>query len=279
MALLRRLPVDDSSAALWASVAVASSVEDLISRLDLSEELLLSANAKLVAMREAARRRKRLVEVCGNEFDGSEENLSGLWEHIRSGLPDEAMRQLSAVDLTRPSALEKSTLAGKRKSWEQKPTNKAKHVYISKSMENLIGLSGEIHAYRMLQTVYGSSAVSASSWISENSLSVYPDNKVSDSRGCDFEIIVLDRTFYIEVKSTEGDSDSFKMGSSEIRLALELARRRRRAKEAYLIMHISNVLTPTPSFRLLPNPYDERNSSLFTIEDADARISYRPKFK
>jgi len=89
--------------------------------------------------------------------------------------------------------------------------------------------------------------------------------------------VVQDRTFYVEVKSTEGDSDSFKMGSSEIRLALELAKRRRRIKETYLILHISNVLTPTPWFRLLPNPYDERNSSLFTIEEADARISYRPK--
>jgi hypothetical protein len=276
MALLRRLPVDESSAALWASVAAASSVEDLIGRLGLSEGLLLSANAKLETMREVARRRKRLVDVCGKEFDGSEENLSGLWEHIRSGLPEEALRELSPVDLTRPSALEKSTPTGKGKSWEQKSTNKARHMYISKSMENLIGLSGEIHAYRMLQTIYGSSVVSASSWVSENSLSVYPDNKVSDSRGCDFEIVVQDRTFYVEVKSTEGDSDSFKMGSSEIRLALELAKRRRRTKETYLILHISNVLTPTPSFRLLPNPYDERNSSLFTIEEADARISYRP---
>ncbi|MET4317938.1 hypothetical protein [Bradyrhizobium sp. RT5a] len=279
MLLLRRLPVDNSSAALWACVEVASSIDDLIKRLALSEELLLSANAKLVTMREAARQRKRLVQVCGKEFDGSEDNLGGLWEHIRSGLPDAAMGQLSAVDLTHPSALEKSSPPAKRKSWEQKPANKTKHVYLSKSMENLIGLTGEIHAYRMLQTVYGSSVVSASSWISENSLSVYPDNKVSDSRGCDFEIVVLDRTFYIEVKSTEGDGDSFKMGSSEIRLALELAKRRRRAKETFLIMHISNVLTPTPSFRLLPNPYDERNSSLFTIEDADARIRYRPKIK
>lgn len=277
MLLLRTLPVDDQSAALWACVGVASSMDDLITRLALSEELLLTANAKLVTMREAARQRKRLVEVCGKEFDGSEDNLAGLWDHIRSGLPDAAMKQLSAVDLTQPSGLEKSSSPAKRASWEQKPANKTKHVYLSKSMENLIGLTGEIHAYRMLQAVYGSSAVSASSWISENSLSVYPDNKVSDSKGCDFEIVVQDRTFYIEVKATERDGLSFKMGSSEIRLALELAKRRRRAKEAYLIMHISNVLTPTPSFRLLPNPYDERNSSLFTIEDADARISYRPK--
>lgn len=277
MLLLRRLPVDDPSAALWACVGVASNIDDLINKLALSEELLLSANAKLVTMREAARQRKRLVEVCGKEFDGSDDNLAGLWEHIRSELPDAAVKQLIAVDLAHPSTLEESSPPAKRNSWEQKPANKTKHVYQSKSMENLVGLTGEIHAYRMLQTVYGSSAVSPSSWISENSLRVYPDNKVSDSKGCDFEIIVLDRTFYIEVKSTEGDSDSFKMGSSEIRLAMELAKRRRRAKETYMIMHVSNALTPTPSFRLLPNPYDERNSSLFTIEDADARISYRAK--
>ena len=278
MALLRRLPADDSSAAFWASVAAASSVENLIGRLGLSEVSLVSASARLEAMREVTRRRKRLVEVCGKEFDGAEDNLSGLWEHIRSGLPEEALKELSPVDLARPSALEKRAPTGRGGSREQKATNKTKHTYISKSMENLIGLSGEIHAYRILQATYGSSVVSASSWISENSLSVYPDNKVSDSKGCDFEIVAQNRTFYVEVKSTEGDSDTFKMGSSEIRLALELAKkRRRRTKETYLILHISNVLTSTPSFRLLPNPYDERNSALFTIEEADARISYRPK--
>ena len=145
-------------------------------------------------------------------------------------------------------------------------------------MENLIGLSGEIHAFRMLQNTYGEFIVSPSSWISENSLSVYPDNKVSDSFGCDFKIVLHNRTYYIDVKASEEDSDSFKLGSSEIRLALELTRKaRRRNRESYFILRVLSALTVAPTFQLLPNPYDEKCRSLFTIEEADARVRYRLK--
>lgn len=182
------------------------------------------------------------------------------------------------VDLKQLSSLEKRSTTSKNKNKQHETKGKTKQTRISKSLENLIGLSGEIHAFRVLQNTYGSSIVSASSWLSENSLSVYPDNKASDGMGCDFMIVVHDRTHYIEVKSSEGESDSFKLGSSEIRLALELAKTsRRRAKETYMILRVSNALTVKPSFQLLPNPYDEKYQSLFSIEEADARVSYRPK--
>jgi hypothetical protein len=278
LAFLRKLTTDEESAGFWTFVAAASSLDDLISRLGLSNEELLTAGSKLEVQREDARRRKKLVVVCGKEFDGSDDNLSQLWSHICSTLPAEAVRELEPVDLKQLSSLERSSGRATHMHKRQDPTNKPKHVYISKSMENLIGLSGEIHSFRMLQNAYGSSIVSPSSWLSENSLSVYPDNKVSDGIGCDFRIGLHGRTYYIDVKSSEGDGDSFKMGSSEIRLALELTKRsRRRNKESYFILRVPNALTVKPSFQLLPNPYDEKFRSLFTIEEADARISYRLK--
>jgi hypothetical protein len=153
-----------------------------------------------------------------------------------------------------------------------------KQKYQSKSKENLIGLSGEIHAFRMLQNNYGSSAVSASSWVSGNSALVFPDNKTDDGKGCDFVVVLQDRTYYMEVKSSEGDSEGFTLGSSEIRLAMELTKKtRQKRKEIFLMLRVSNALTTTPSFQLLPNPYDQKYQSFFVIEEADARVRYRSK--
>jgi hypothetical protein len=87
LSLIRGLPADDSSADLWKELAIAASLEDLVSRLGLSKEELLAASTKLEARREEALRRHRAIKVCGEDFDRSDENLSGLWHHICSRLP------------------------------------------------------------------------------------------------------------------------------------------------------------------------------------------------
>ncbi len=276
--LLRKLPVDQPSTEFWRLVAAASSLDDLVVRLGLSHDALNTAHTKLDALREEARRRKKVVEVCGKEFDGSEDNLSGLWAHICTGLPAEDLGELAPVDLKKLSSLENVTTRSKGKRKDREPSSKPKPKHLSKSMENLIGLSGEIHAFRMLQNTYGAAAVSASSWVSGNSSLVFPDNKTDDGKGCDFVIALEGRTYFIEVKASEGDNESFVLGSSEIRLAMELAKKSsRRRKESFLVLRVSNALTATPSFQLLPNPYDQKYQSLFVIEEADARVRYHSK--
>jgi hypothetical protein len=277
--LLTRLPVDEMSSAFWSLVRVSSNLDDLIVRLGLSSEALSVANSKLNDLREETRRRKKVVQVCGNEFDAAEDNLSALWTHICSGLSTAALSALPSVDLKKLASLENVSSTGpKNRRKDSEPTNKPKQKYQSKSIENLIGLSGEIHAFRMLQNNYGSSAVSASSWVSGNSALVFPDNKTDDGKGCDFVVVLQDRTYYIEVKSSEGDSESFTLGSSEIRLAMELTKKtRQKRKEIFLMLRVSNALTTTPSFQLLPNPYDQKYQSFFVIEEADARVRYRSK--
>ena len=276
LVLLLKLPVDEPSVTFWSSLAAGSNLDDLIVRLGLSTESLSNANIKLDTLREDARRRKKIIAVCGKEFDGSEDNLSALWTHICSGLPAEALSELAPMDLNRPSSLENMPMRAKSKLKERDPTNKPKLKHPSRSMESLIGLSGEIHAFRMLQNTYSASAVSASSWVSGNSAFVFPNNSMDDSRGCDFIVTLSDRMYYIEVKSSEGDQESFTLGSSEIRLAMDLAKKsKHRHKEVFLVLRIANALTNTPVFRLLPHPYDVRYQSMFLIEEADARIRYK----
>lgn len=274
-ALVQQLPVDAPSVSFWSVVATASDIEDLVVILGLTNEALSNANSKLDALRESARRRSRIVEVCGKEFDNTDENLSGLWSHICAALPPNTLSELAPIDLRKPVSLDNVTKSAKRSRDPKQPVNRLPPKRLTKSMESLIGLSGEIHAFRMLQSQYGASAVSPPAWVSGNSALVFPDNKTDDGRGCDFVIVLQDRTHYIEVKSSEGAQESFTLGSSEIRLAMELAKKsRKRRKETFVVLRVSNALTAAPSFQLLPNPYDPRYQSLFVIEEADARVRY-----
>lgn len=272
-ALLMKLPRDESSAPLWQGLEQSSSLDELIRFLYLSEDDLSNASVNLEALKEKARRRKKLINICGKEFDSSDDNLSGLWNHISTGIPDEALDAFIPVDISKLESLTNVPMPTKKKR-EGKPTKPKPRQ--SKSMENLIGLSGEIHAYRMLQKTYGATLVNPSTWVSNNSTFVFPDNKTDDGYGYDFVFSLNGKIYYIEVKASEREDESFALGSSEIRFAMELARKRKhRRKEIFLVLRITNAMSEHPSFQILPNPYDPRYQPLFLVEDADARVRYK----
>jgi len=147
-----------------------------------------------------------------------------------------------------------------------------------KAIEMLIGVAGEIHAFRRLQAQYGATVVTSSSWISRNSMLVFPENTsfADDVAGCDFRFTAGDRLFYVEVKSSSGMDESFTLGSSEIALAMDLGRaKKRRQKERFIVLRVLNALSAQPIFPVLPNPYDDRYEQLFEIVEAGSRVRYR----
>jgi hypothetical protein len=133
-----------------------------------------------------------------------------------------------------------------------------------------------MYVFRMLRLRYGQEAVSASAWISENSKYVYEANSVDDGFGCDFKFSAKGRQYRVEVKATQGDTDVFSLGSSEIALAMEIAGKTKRRKETFLIVHVKNALSVSPTALVLPNPYDPSSEGLFRIDEAEARVRYRP---
>jgi len=142
---------------------------------------------------------------------------------------------------------------------------------MTQSMEDLIGLLGEIHAFRALRKKYGVAIVGPSNWISENSTYVFPKNLVSDIYGYDFKLQANGKIYYIEVKSSQGDEQVFELVSSEIRKAIEIANKR---KEKYIIFHVTEALSSKPIFQFLPNPYDKQYRNAYKIFDAGLRIQY-----
>lgn len=258
------------------ALAQSSSLEDLWARLGLTQQDLDESEERLRATREAVARRQNVIQVCGKEFDASESNLRNLWSHVTTEFPDSALSSALPLDLEQTALLEKPR--AKAPQVREKPSTTPKRPRrLPKSVEETIGLAGEIFVFRMLRQRYGEDAVSASAWVSENSRYVYEANAVNDGYGCDFAFAVKGRQFRVEVKATQGDGDVFSLGSSEIALAMEIAGKTKRRKETFLIVHVKDALSTSPKAVVLPNPYDPASEGLFRIEEAEARVRYRSR--
>lgn len=261
---------DDFAVALESAI----SLDDLRSRLGLSEQELGESEARLRSVREAAAQRQNVVQVCGKEFDASEGNLKNLWDLLTAELPDSLLSSAPPLNLDELAPLEKPP-AKRPVTRPNVPTSTKRRRRPPTSVDQAVGLAGEMYVFRMLRLRYGEEAVSASAWISENSQYVYEANAVDDGFGCDFKFASKGRQYRVEVKATQGDADVFSLGSSEIALAMEIAGKTKRRKETFLIVHVKNALSTLPRAAVLPNPYDPASEGLFRIEEAEARVRYR----
>lgn len=238
--------------------------------MDIKGEDLSTVEKKIEEIKNKAEKTKRVVNVCGKDFDNTEDNLSQLFNHIEDKIHNDL---LPDIDLTNIAKLNEMKEKTKEKARESKKERRSKPKgRMSQTMKNLVGLAGEIDAYRVLRKKYGPTVVNPSSWISENSIFKFPGNSVSDDYGCDFKINLNKKTYFIEVKATQGDEEVFELGLSEIRRAVEVANRR---KEKFLIFHITDALSDSPNFRFLPNPYDRKYSKLYQIFNAGLKIQYQ----
>jgi len=269
--LLKSLPHEETQSHFWDQVDHSEDLQSLTTSLSLSSEEIEGADKELEKYKEIKRKQKRLTPVCEKEFDYSDENLSQLWDHI-IGQIDEGF--LPNVNLQNTSSLESITKRKRPQDGKERKKGGKPKGRTSKEMEHLIGFAGEIHAYRMLTKTYGEEVVHPGTWKSSYSKRVFPGNSPDDNIGCDFIINLKKRNYHIEVKASADDNDSFELGSSEIRAAMDMTRRKR---HVFMIMHVYNALSRNPGFRLLPNPYDPKCQGVYSIEDAGARIRYRLK--
>ncbi|MDO9528359.1 MAG: DUF3883 domain-containing protein [Syntrophales bacterium] len=272
--ILEQLPKQDTQSNFWNAFVGCENLEDLMTSLSISVNEREKAKEQLDRHQQEQQEKKRIVSVCGKNFDNSEENLSHLWNHIVDKIGEEHLPGLcfdNLAELREVTTAKKSGVGGKGGGRERKTVPSGR---MSGAMKNLIGLAGEIHAYRSLLKNYGAGVVNPNCWISENSLRKYPQNKVNDRFGCDFMVRHERKTFYIEVKATSGDEEYFELGLSEIRLAVEKANRRR---DKFLIIHVTNALSEMPEFQFLPNPYDKKHQRSYDIRNAGLQIRYNKK--
>ena len=269
-AIFKRLPHDEEMKPFWDALDKADNLSNFLIAMDIKDEDLSSVEKKLEEIKNKAEKTKRVVSVCGKDFDNTGDNLSQLFNHIEGEMHDDFLPNIDLTDIAKLNEMKEK--AKKKAGWSKKERLLKPKGRMSQAMKNLVGLAGEIHAYRVLRKKYGSTIVNPSSWISENSTFKFPGNSVSDDYGCDFKIKHNKKTYFIEVKASQGDEKVFELGVSEIRRAVEVANRR---KEKFLIYHITDALSDSPKFRFLPNPYDKKYSKLYRIFNAGLKIQYQ----
>lgn len=249
----------------------------LRSGLGITDQDLIDADARLAAQRAEALRLRQIVQVCGEDFDASDENRSQLWHFLQERVEFQKLAAKTPMDLGRPAAL--LPVVGKARDRKEtsrpRPTKPPQRQ--PKAVDELIGLAGEIYVFEMLRHRYGPDVVTASSWISSNSRQVFDNNPCDDGAGCDFAFTAGGRSYKIEVKASAGDEPAFTLGSSEIALAMELAPRKKGRRDRFVLVHVRNALSAVPEAVVLPNPYGVDGANVFRIDQADARVSYREK--
>ncbi|TDS68161.1 ATP-binding protein [Comamonas sp. JUb58] len=257
-----------------AAVDASSDLASLQTALKLSADDLDGAKYRLEAIRAERNRRKNIVKICGEDFDASEDNLSQLWDFLAGRISDPSLAASMQFDLTKPATLAPLNPRPKKDGGGtgNGRGGKKPRAY---AIDEFVGLAGEIFVFRILQQRYGNESVSASAWVSKNSKHVFSFNQGDDERGCDFVFSTKGKHYRVEVKASSGDDEVFMLGSSEIRLAMEIATQRKRKKEIFLLVHVKNALSAQPSAIVLPNPYDPKHADVYRIEEADARIRYK----
>jgi hypothetical protein len=272
--VIKILPHEEVHASFWSKVESCENLPGVLSALSILEKDLQQAEQSLQRQQSKREKEKRMVDVCGTPFENSAENLANLWDHLNENIgeqesPSLDMGKLTGLkqqkDLTKRHTGEKGTGTRQR----GKPRKR-----MTQAMKNLVGYAGEIHVYKQLQKTFGENVVGADCWLSENSKLKFPMNRTNDGYGCDFEVSVEGKTHCFEVKATTGDDEIFELGSSEIRLAVELANGR---KKIFSIIHVIDALSDSPEIRLLPNPYSKKYKSFYQVEDAGLRIRYESK--
>ena len=158
---------------------------------------------------------------------------------------------------------------------------KSSHRRPSPKEAVVIGVVGEIHAYRYLRKEFGGRAVQARAWVSETRLKVLPpvggeSDGTSDGHGFDFRFSHEGIGWRVEVKATPGDDPSFRLEMSEIQAATEIARRAS-DKLRWRILRVRNALSEQPEFDWLPNPFEDGFRNRFRLQQGGMMVSYVPR--
>ena len=228
---------------------------------------------RLQQKREAERRRRTYV-VAGYPFEVGSANYRDLFDQLGSlTIPDGPCASKDELTALLKVNGRGSLRAGRGAGRGTPPVRPPPHL------TELVGVVGEMWAFRYLRSEFGEAVVKHECWVSEIRRIVLPlaegdPHDIDDSHGFDFRFTDgRGRKWHVEVKATAGDDSSFELGISEIRAATRLARQARRGR--WRILRVRNALSEQPGFDLIPNPFEDKFKDCFHLHRGGMRVSYR----
>ena len=222
---------------------------------------------------QEAERRRRTFDVAGAPFEVGTTSYRTLFERLERLAHPKGPRASKDefTPLVKPGE-SGGTTGGRRGTKRKTPQPRP-----SADLRDLVGVVGEMQAYRFLRAEFGNDVVTRDAWVSEIRLSVLPPVEAephdsSDSHGFDFRFSHHRKKWHVEVKATAGDDPQFELGISEIKAANHFARAR---GGRWRILRVSNTLSDRPEFDWLPNPFEDGFTEHFRLQKGGMIVSYR----
>ncbi|MCY4159972.1 MAG: DUF3883 domain-containing protein [Bacteroidetes bacterium] len=223
------------------------------------------------------RKKHRIFEIAGKDFEvGGVETYGELYDRLNklkkpSG-PQADLDKFAGVG----SNSHRSEVDPKPSNENEleRPGGKTAHLHPSPFAPELVGIVGEIHAFRFLQSKFDN--ITADAWVSEFRTKVLPlpegkQDKTSDSLGYDFRFIHAAMTWCVEVKATTEDGTNFDLSPGEVAAASRIAPRK---DERWRILRVRRALTAQPEFDWLPNPFEPGASQHLQMRQGGMTVTY-----
>ena len=249
-----------------------ASLDEIRNRLGLDPDAVEVRRQERQEQAREEERRRRTFDVAATTFEMGTTSFGALFEHL-NGLDAPVGPRASRDTFTSLTIPPRTNRSGGAGGTGGNTSNRRP----SSELRELVGIVGEIHAYRFLRQEFGITSVTPDSWVSGIRLQVLPlvagePDNTSDSHGYDFQFSHRGRRWYVEVKSTMGDDPQFDLGISEIGAATRLARKR---GGRWRILRVRNALSTQPEFDWLPNPFEEGFRQHFRLHRGGMLVSYR----
>ena len=152
---------------------------------------------------------------------------------------------------------------------------KTAQLHGSPHLPELVGIVGEMHAFRFLQSKF---KLDEHAWVSEFRTKVLPlregeKDEISDSLGYDFRFSYGGKTWCVEVKATTENGTSFDLSSGEIAAASRIAARK---DERWRILRVRRALSDQPECDWLPNPFEPGAGQRLRLRRGSMTVEYTP---
>ena len=265
---------DKGFVAACGAITDPSAVRD---RLGLDETAVAARRRERAEQEKEVARKPKKIEIAGKSFEIAMIDYADLLRGHIGGLEAPTGPRASADEFTQLGTFGGPGGPGggggkNRKSLHRRPSPEEAQV---------IGIVGEMNAYRYLRKEFGGRAVQARAWVSETRLKVLPlvegePGGTSDGHGFDFRFSHEGIGWRVEVKATTGDEPSFDLGISEIQAATEIARRRS-GRLRWRILRVRKALSRHPEFDWLPNPFEDGFRNRFRLHQGGMLVSYVPR--
>ena len=250
------------------------SLNEIRERLGLDPEVIDARRQERLRGEREAERQRRTFNVADASFEVGTTSYRELFERLNSLAGPEGPR--ASKDAFTPLTIVRPSSGG---SGGGNKGGKTSHLRHSAELRDLVGVVGEMHAYRFLRAEFGNDVVTRDAWVSEIRLKVLTPvvgqpNTTSDGLGFDFRFRYCGKRWHVEVKATRGDDPQFDLGISEIEAASRLAQVQ---GELWRILRVRNALSAKPEFDWLPNPFKEDARRYFRLHKGGMIVSYTRK--